>query len=187
MWNCEFLLIRGGGRGRVDTPIAKWRQRYVRKMLNKRLMHNLFEVHKLRDRGSWGYGSDYNPFIANSRERAGEGERLQWTTASGLRITDNRRWTTGRYGHNVWLPFYMLLLKNVLTLRGRGNRSLRSSSGGSRRRQWAEGAAAEWWRSCERVDPKRNWPRVSELPGVCCGRRWSWEWQRGVRLNPFII
>lgn len=63
------------GRGRVVTPIAKWRQRYVRKMLNKRLMHNLFEVHKLRGRGSWGYGSDYNPFIANSRERAGRGGR----------------------------------------------------------------------------------------------------------------
>lgn len=46
---------------------------------------------------------------------------------NGQRTEDNGRRTTGRYGHNVWLPFYMLLLKNVLTLRGRGNGSLRSS------------------------------------------------------------
>lgn len=53
----------GGGDGMV-TPIAKWRQRYVRKMLNKRLMHNLFEVHELRDRGSWGLWVRLQPFYS---------------------------------------------------------------------------------------------------------------------------
>lgn len=46
------------------TPIAKCRQRYVRKMLNKRLMHNLFEVHKLKDRGSSGLWVRLQPFYS---------------------------------------------------------------------------------------------------------------------------
>lgn len=132
MWKCEFLRIRRGvaspakwkgvsvlwnWQGRMVTPIAKWqrrrwrrRQRYVRKMLNKRLMHNLFKGMGWGE-GVGGYRLDYNPFIAASMGNGGA--CTMDSGRAGLR-------TSSRYGHNVWLPFYMLLLKNVLTLPGRG-------------------------------------------------------------------
>lgn len=86
------------GQGRMVTPIAKWqRQRYVRKMLNKRLMHNLFGARGMGRRVLGLQVRLYNPFIAVSRgEVAG---RLYNGQRPG-RTKDNGQ-TAGRYGHNV--------------------------------------------------------------------------------------